>query len=76
MEKRRREELRRQKQQDKKQRRDQRVAERQKRELEDGKDAELKGIVPRPQPGQIIIPSRRKCGGADLYLRVVILAKS
>lgn len=56
MEKRLREKLRRQKQQDKQQRRDQRLAERQKRELEGGKDAELEGIVPGPQPGQIIDP--------------------
>jgi len=56
MEKRRREQLRKQKQQDKQQRRAQRAAERQKRELEGGKDSDLAGIVPGPQPGQIIEP--------------------
>ncbi len=56
MEKRRREQLRKQKQQDKEHRRAQRAAERQKRELEGGKDADLEGIVPGPQPGQIIEP--------------------
>jgi hypothetical protein len=54
MEKRRREQLRKQKRQDKEQRRVQRVAERQKRELEGGKDSDLEGMVPGPQPGQII----------------------
>ncbi len=56
MEKRRREQLRKQKQQDKEHRRAQRAVERQKRELEGGKDADLEGIVPGPQPGQIIEP--------------------
>jgi len=54
MEKRLRERVRVQKQQDKKQRRVQRVAERRERELNGGKDADLKGIVAGPQPGQII----------------------
>jgi hypothetical protein len=54
MEKRRREQLRRQKQLDKKQRRVQRVADKEKRVLEGGKDADLEGMVPGPQPGQII----------------------
>ena len=54
MEKRRREQLRRQKQQDKEQRRVQRAADREKRALEGGKDADLEGMVPGPQPGQII----------------------
>lgn len=54
MEKRRREQLRKQKQQDKHQRRVQRVAEKQKREPGAGKDADLEGIVPGPQPGQIL----------------------
>jgi hypothetical protein len=53
MEKRRREQLRKQKQQDKQQRRVQRVSEKQKREP-GSKDADLEGIVPGPQPGQII----------------------
>ncbi len=50
MEKRRREQLRRQKQLDKKQRRVQRVADKEKRVLEGGKDADLEGMVPGPQP--------------------------
>lgn len=54
MEKRLREKLRRQKQQDKEHRRVQRTTERQKREVEGGKDADLEGMVPGPQPGQII----------------------
>ena len=54
MEKRLREKLRRQKQQDKEHRRVQRAAERQKREVEGGKDADLEGMVPGPQPGQVI----------------------
>ena len=54
MEKRRREQLRRRKQEDKQQRRLQRKTEREKRGAEGGKDADLEGIVPGPQPGQII----------------------
>jgi len=54
MEKRQRERVRREKQQQKEQRRIQREAERQKRALEGKKDADLAGIVPGPQPGQII----------------------
>jgi hypothetical protein len=54
MEKRQRERVRRQKQSDKQQRRDQRAAERRERQLKGGKDADLEGIVPGPQPGQII----------------------
>ena len=54
MEKRQRERSRRQKLQQKEQRRVQRIAERQKRVREDGKDADLEGIVPGPQPGQIV----------------------
>ncbi|HUA35218.1 MAG TPA: hypothetical protein VMA09_16540 [Candidatus Binataceae bacterium] len=53
MEKRQRERVRRQKQQDKEQRRAKRIAEREQRPS-DGKDADLKDIVPGPQPGQII----------------------
>jgi hypothetical protein len=55
MEKRRREQLRKQKQQDKQQRRTQREVE--KRNNPAGaidKDADLKDMVPGPQPGQII----------------------
>jgi len=54
MEKRQRERVRRQKQQDKERRRAQRAAERQQRALNRGKDSDLEGIVPGPQPGQII----------------------
>ena len=54
MEKRQRERARRQKQQEKERRRTERAAERQKRVLEGGKDVDLEGIVPGPQPGQII----------------------
>ena len=56
MEKRLRERVRRQKQQNKEQRRNQRAAERRERELNGGggKDADLAGIVPGPQPGQLI----------------------
>jgi hypothetical protein len=53
MEKRRREQQRRQKQQDKQQRKVQRD-ERKKTEPGAGKDADLEGMVPGPQPGQII----------------------
>ncbi len=52
--KRRKEQSRKQKQLDKEQRRAQRAAERQaRRELGGGKDTDLAGIVPGPQPGQI-----------------------
>lgn len=54
MEKRQRERVRRQKQQDKERRRVQRAAEKQERELKGGKDSDLEGMVPGPQPGQII----------------------
>ena len=54
MEKRQRERSRREKQQQKEQRRLERVAEREKRAREGGKDADLKGMVPGPQPGQIV----------------------
>jgi hypothetical protein len=60
MEKRQRERVRRQKQQDKERRRTQRVSERRdrdtagSRETTGGKDPDLEGIVPGPQPGQII----------------------
>jgi hypothetical protein len=53
MEKRLRERVRKQKQQTKEERRNQRAAQRREREIS-GKDADLKGIVPGPQPGQII----------------------
>ena len=54
MDKRQRERARKEKQQQKQQRRVARTAERQKRALEGGKDLDLEGIVPGPQPGQII----------------------
>jgi hypothetical protein len=54
MEKRQRERARKQKQVDKQQRRLQRAAERRERELKGGKDADLEGMVPGPQPGQIV----------------------
>ncbi|HVN28978.1 MAG TPA: hypothetical protein VMT64_10855 [Candidatus Binataceae bacterium] len=54
MDKRQRERTRKQKQQEKEQRRVDRIAEREKRIREGGKDSDLDGIVPGPQPGQII----------------------
>lgn len=54
MDKRQRERVRRQKQEQKQQRRVERAAERKKRPLEGGKDPDLEGMVPGPQPGQII----------------------
>lgn len=54
MDKRQRERARRQKQQQKEQRRVERAAERQKRSGQGGKDADLEGMVPGPQPGQIV----------------------
>lgn len=54
MNKRQRERSRKEKQQQKEQRRVERAAERQKRTLEGGKDPDLDGIVPGPQPGQIV----------------------
>ena len=54
MDKRQRERARRQKQQQKEQRRVDRTVQRQKRAREGGKDLDLEGIVPGPQPGQII----------------------
>lgn len=54
MDKRQRERARRQKQQEKEQRRVERAAQRQKRAAEGGNDADLEGMVPGPQPGQII----------------------
>jgi len=54
MDKRQRERAHRQKLQQKEQRRVERVAERQKRIREGGKDADLEGMVPGPQPGQIV----------------------
>ncbi len=56
MEKRQRERARKQKQLDKEHRRNQRAAERRQPELKGGKDADLEGIVPGPQPGQIVDP--------------------
>jgi hypothetical protein len=56
MDKRQRERARREKQQQKEQRRIARVAEREKRAVEGGKDADLEGMVPGPQPGQIVEP--------------------
>jgi hypothetical protein len=54
MDKRQRERSRREKQQQKEQRRVERAAQRQKRPRDGGKDIDLEGIVPGPQPGQII----------------------
>jgi hypothetical protein len=54
MDKRQRERARIQKQQQKEQRRVERAAERQKRAREGGKDVDFEGIVPGPQPGQIV----------------------
>jgi hypothetical protein len=54
VDKRQRERAQRQKLQQKEQRRVERVAERQKRIREGGKDADLEGMVPGPQPGQIV----------------------
>ena len=54
MEKRQRERARREKQQQKEQRRVERAAERQKRAREGSKGADLEGMVPGPQPGQIV----------------------
>lgn len=54
MEKRQRERVRNQKQQDKAQRRKERSIEKRERELNGVKDDDLAGIVPGPQPGQII----------------------
>jgi len=53
MDKRQRERARKEKIQQKEQRRVERAAERQKRARE-GKDADLEGMVPGPQPGQIV----------------------
>ncbi len=54
MEKRQRERVRRQKQQDKERRRIQRASERQERDPNSSEDPDLEGMVPGPQPGQII----------------------
>jgi hypothetical protein len=55
MDKRRRERTRKEKQQVKEQRRIERAAEREKKISEGGgKDADLAGIIPGPQPGQIL----------------------
>lgn len=54
MEKRQRERMRNQKQQDKAQRRKERTTEKREREVNGVKDDDLAGIVPGPQPGQII----------------------
>jgi hypothetical protein len=54
MDKRQRERVRQQKQADKEQRRVQRAAERRERQLSGGKDSDLEGIIPGPQPGQIV----------------------
>lgn len=56
LEKRRRDQLRRQKQLDKEQRRAKRIAERANSAATSRKDADLEGMVPGPQPGQIIPP--------------------
>ncbi len=54
MEKRQREKVRREKQMDKERRKAQRAAQKQQRALKGEKDSDLAGIVPGPQPGQII----------------------
>ena len=54
MDKRQRERVRKEKQKQKEQRRVAREAERKRKALEGGKDADLEGIVPGPQPGQIV----------------------
>ena len=54
MDKRQRERSRKEKQRQKEQRRVERVAARQKWSREGGKDADLDGMVPGPQPGQIV----------------------
>jgi hypothetical protein len=54
MEKRQRERVRRQKQLDTERRRIQRLAERREQTLEVSKDADVDGLVPGPQPGQIV----------------------
>jgi hypothetical protein len=54
MDKRQRERARKQKAQQKEQRRVDRVAEREKRVREGGKDEDLENMVPGPQPGQIV----------------------
>jgi hypothetical protein len=54
MEKRQRERVRREKQLDKERRKAQRVAQKQQRAFKGGKDSDLAGMVPGPQPGQII----------------------
>jgi hypothetical protein len=54
MDKRQRERVRKQKQQDKEQRRNQRSAEKREREVNGSKDPDLEGMVPGPQPGQIV----------------------
>ncbi len=54
MDKRQRERVRRQKQQQKEQRRLERAAERRKRALEGDENPGLDGMIPGPQPGQII----------------------
>jgi len=54
MDKRQRERSRREKQQQKEQRRVERAVERERRVRQGGKDDDLAGIVPGPQPGQII----------------------
>jgi hypothetical protein len=54
MEKRQRERVRRQKQLDTERRRVQRLAERREQTLEVSKDADVDGLVPGPQPGQIV----------------------
>jgi len=56
MDKRQRERSRKQKQQQKEQRRVERAAERQRRANEGGKNSDLEGMLPGPQPGQIIDP--------------------
>ena len=54
MDKRQRERARKEKQRQKEQRRVERETQRQKHTGEDGQDVDLEGIVPGPQPGQII----------------------
>jgi hypothetical protein len=54
MEKRQRERMRNQKQQDKAQRKKERTSEKRERDVNGIKDDDLAGIVPGPQPGQIL----------------------
>jgi hypothetical protein len=66
MDKRRREQARKQKKMDKEHRRVQRVADKQAKKGQSvGKDADLEGLVPGPQPGQIIGDSEETIDDSD-----------